>query len=154
TLTELAACAPMGNLNVVVDGHAELASGFETSGTYFRVLQINAAAGRVFGDDDDKASASMVAVISDAYWQKRFARDPKVINKVVTMNGMPVTIIGVTPPAFTGVQQLGGQAPDVTIPVSFDTEFNQGRKRLNQPTYWWLQLMGRRKAGVTIEQVR
>ena len=160
TLTGLAAGAPMG-VNVIVDGDAQLGSGYQASGNYFTVLGVSAALGRVFVEGDDRVSAPPVAVISHAYWQKRFAGQPSAINRVVSINGQMVTIIGVTPKDFTGIQRLGAEAPDVTVPLAFDAVFNPPQPlpdakvaipRMTQPTYWWLQLVGRLKAGASIEQ--
>jgi predicted permease len=163
TLTDLAAGAPMGSLNVIVNGDAQLATGYQASGNYFNVIGVSAALGRVFGEADDKLSAPPVAVISHPYWKKRFAGEPSVIDRVVSINGQMVTIIGVTPQDFSGIQRLGGDPPDVTVPLSFDAVFSPPAPlpnaraaipRMNQPTYWWLQLAGRLKAGASIEQAR
>ena len=91
---------------------------------------------------------------------KRFAGEPSAIGRVVSINGQMVTIVGVTPADFAGIERLGADAPDVTVPLAFDALFaprrsRQGRTpRMQQPTYWWLQLVGRLKPGVSIEQAR
>jgi predicted permease len=117
----------------------------------------------VFGEADDTLSAPPVAVISHPYWKKRFAGEPSVINRVVSINGQMVTIIGVTGEDFAGIQRLGADPPDVTVPLSFDAVFSPPTPlpdvkaavaRMNQPTYWWLQLGGRLKRGASIEQAR
>jgi predicted permease len=163
TLTDLAAGAPMGSLNVIVNGDAQLATGYEASGNYFDVLGVSAVLGRVFGKADDKPGATPVAVISYPYWKSRFAGEPSVIGRVVSINGQMVTVIGVTRPDFDGIQRLGTDPPDVTVPLSFDAVFSPPTPlpnartaipRMNQPTYWWLQLVGRLKAGASIEQAR
>jgi predicted permease len=163
TLIGLAAGAPMGSLNVIVNGDAQLAVGYEASGNYFNVIGVSASLGRVFGEADDKLTASPVAVISHPYWRKRFAGEPSVIGRAVSINGQMVTIIGVTPPDFSGIQRLGGDPPDITVPESFDAVFRPPLPlpnapapvpRMNQPTYWWLQLVGRLKPGASIEQAR
>ena len=70
------------------------------------------------------------------------------------MNNTPVTIVGVTAPAYAGVMRLGGQAPEVTMPLAIDSVLNPTQaKRLSEPTNWWLLAMGRLKPGVTFEQV-
>jgi predicted permease len=163
TLTDLAAGAPMGALNVIINGDAQLATGYQASGNYFTVIGVSAALGRVFGEADDTLSAPPVAVISHPYWKKRFASDPSVIGRVVSINGQMVTVIGVTPQNFLGIQRLGADPPDVTIPLSFDAVFSPPTPlpnaeaavpRMTQPTNWWLQLVGRLKAGTSIEQAR
>ena len=163
TLADLAAGSPMSGLNIIVNGDAQLATGYQASGNYFKVIDVPAALGRVFTEDDDTASASPVAVISHPYWQKRFGGEPSVINRVVSINGQMVTIVGVTPQGFAGIQRLGADPPDVTVPLSFDAVFSPPAPlpnakaaipRMKQPTYWWLQMVGRLKAGTSLEQAR
>jgi len=158
TLVDLFACAPEGQLNVVANGRAELASGFVASGNYFDVLGVRALIGRTFTPDDDRPSAAPVAVLSHGYWTRRFGADPHVIGTVLQINTVPVTVIGVTPPAFTGVQQVLTEARDITLPVALDPRFNfdspTDRTRLSQPAWWWLQIMGRLKPGTTPDQVQ
>ena len=158
TLTGLAAGAPMGSLNVIVDGDAQLATGYQATGNYFAVTGVPAALGRVFGEADDRPSAAPVAVISHAYWKARFAGQPSAIGRVVSINGQMVTIVGVTPADFAGIERLGAEAPDVTLPLAFDALFAPPVRvetpRMRQPTYWWLQLVGRLKPAVSIEQAQ
>jgi predicted permease len=156
TLTGVAAGVPMGSLNVLVAGDAQLATGYQATGNYFNVIGVPAVVGRVFDESDDQPSATPVAVISHAYWNKRFAGEPSAIGRVVRINGQMVTVIGVTPAGFTGIERLGADAPDVTVPLAFDARFSPPVRieipRMQQPTYWWLQVVGRLKPGVSIEQ--
>jgi predicted permease len=164
TMVDLLACAPYGRVNVNVDGQAELASAFIASGNYFQLLGIGARMGRTIVPDDDRATAPPVAVISSRYWHSRFASDPNVIGKAVKLNNVPITIVGVLPPEFTGIQYPIAEAPEVTVPLALDTQLNPpvapppGQTaqppRLAQPTYWWLQVMGRLKPGATAAQVQ
>ena len=157
TLTGLAAGVPMGSLNVLLDGNAQLATGYQATGNYFTVIGVPAVLGRVFAEADDRPSAAPVAVISHAYWNKRFGGEPSAIGRVVSINGQMVTIVGVTPADYAGIERLGADAPDVTVPLAFDALFAPPARvetpRMQQPTYWWLQLVGRLKPGVSIEQV-
>ena len=155
TLVDLFACMPHSRINVVVDGQAELADGLLSTGNYYSILGVNARLGRVIGPDDDRETAPPVAVISSEYWHKRFGTDPAVVGKSVKVNNVPVTIVGVLPPEFTGVQQpLDGPA-DLSFPLALQPqlETSQGTRRITQPTYWWLQVMGRLKPGATPQQV-
>jgi hypothetical protein len=72
------------------------------------------AAGRLISRDDEARSAQ-VAVISYAYWSRRFAADPSVVGREITINHLPFTIVGVTSQRFFGVQP--GRAPDVWVPM-------------------------------------
>ena len=161
TMSDLLACAPYGRVNVVVDGRAEIASGFIASGNYYQLLAVSAIVGRTIVPDDDRPTAPPAAVISHKYWRSRFAGDRAAVGRSVLINNVPVTIVGVLPEWFTGVQQPSGTAPDVSFPLALDTQLSTGavdrfgppKPRLEQPTYWWLQVMGRLKPGITAAQV-
>src|SRR5262245_6219004 len=86
TMTALLAGAPMGGINLVVDGQAEIVSGYIATGNYHALLGVRPALGRLLRPDDDQASAPPVAVLSYGFWNRRFARDAKVIGKVVQAN--------------------------------------------------------------------
>ncbi len=162
TLVDMLACAPAGQLTVVMDGHAEIASAFMSSGNYYRMLGISARLGRTIVPDDDRADAPAVAVISARYWRTRFGSDPHVVGKVVSLNGVPVTIVGVLPEEFTGIQRPLGEPPAFSLPLALDRQFmldpgggaKEVRSRLDQPTNWWLQVMGRLKPGATPAQAQ
>jgi predicted permease len=160
TMTDLLACSPFGRVNLNVDGQSELASAFIASGNYFQLLGIGARLGRTLLPDDDRATATPVAVISSKYWHSRFGSDPHVVGKAVKVNNVPVTIVGVLPPEFTGIQYpIVSEGPEVTVPLALDTQLNPPppagqAPRLSQGTYWWLQVMGRLKPGGTPEQVQ
>jgi hypothetical protein len=148
TLSDLFACAPFGRLNVVVDGQADIASGFMSSGNYYRVLGVTARLGRGITPEDDRPTAAPVAVISHKYWMSRFGGRPNVVGTPVSVNSVPVTIVGVLPPEFTGVEHPVGDAPDVSLPLALVPRFEVQGLQLSQPTFWWLHLMGRLKPGV------
>jgi predicted permease len=158
TMSDVIACAPIGRANVVVDGHAEIATAFISSGNYYRALGIRARLGRTILPDDDKPAAPPVAVISSKFWNTRFGADPGVVGKTISVNNVPLTIVGVIEPGFTGVQQPVGEPPDVSVPLVLDTQLSTnvgtGAPRLAQPTYWWLQVIGRLKPGATAGQVQ
>jgi predicted permease len=158
TMSEVLACAPYGRLNVVVDGNAELASAFISSGNYYQLLGIGARLGRTILPDDDKPTAPPVAVISSKYWHARFGTDPSAVGRTVKMNNVLVTIVGVLPPDFTGIQQPIAEAPDVSVPLSLEAQLTVNPPgqpaRITQATYWWLQVMGRLKPGITPAQVQ
>jgi predicted permease len=144
----------MGAVNVIVNGEADLASSFGVTGGYFQVLGVQPVTGRPLTDDDMRPGAPPVAVISHAFWQRRFASDPAIAGRVVTVNGHGVTIVGVAPASFAGIQRLGATAPDITMPLSLDPVLNVGQRRLMQPTSWWVHIVGRLKPAVTFDQAR
>ena len=158
TMTDLLACAPFGRVSVVVDGQAEIADAFLSTGNYYRVLGINASLGRTLVPEDDTPSAPPAAVISARYWRSRFGSDPATVGKLIRINNVPVTIVGVLPPSFTGIQQAVSNGHDVLMPVSLEGQLSTGpaapSPRVSRPTDWWLQVMGRLKPGATAAQVR
>jgi predicted permease len=158
TMSDLFACAPYGRLNVVVDGQADLASAFVSTGNYYQVLGIGARLGRTILPDDDRPDAPPVAVISSKYWHSRFGTDPNVVGKTVRVNNVLITIVGVLPAEFTGIQMPVAELHDLSLPLSLQPQFEVlppgGLSRLAQPTNYWLQVMGRLKPGATPEQVK
>ncbi len=158
TLIDLLACAPNGRVNVVVDGQAELATSFILSGNYYQMLGVRPRLGRTIAPDDDRPTAPPVAMISSTYWHSRFGTDASVVGKIVKINNVLVTIVGVLPPEFTGVQQPTSELQDIALPLSLQPQLDldtlTGPSRLEQPTYWWLQVMGRLKPGATPAQVK
>jgi len=171
TMVDLFACAPVGQLNVLYGAQGEIVSALLASGSYFDVLGVRARLGRTFTADDDRVDAPAVAVISYGYWMRRFGGDPGVVGKTLriattrtaavaaSVDAEPVTIIGVTGPEFSGVQQVLTDARDLTLPFAVDRRYGGGATatspaRLDQATTWWLQIMGRAKPGVTPAQVQ
>ncbi len=157
TMSDLIAGAPMGSINVVVDGQAEIASALLASGNFHQALGVRAIRGRTLLPDDDRADAPPAGVISAAFWNRRFGGDPAVVGKVISANDVLITIVGVTAPEFTGVQRAVADASDLTLPLALDPQINPneavGGARLNSATSWWLQILGRLKPGATAEQV-
>jgi predicted permease len=155
TMTDLLACAPFGTVSLAAGGEAEIATAFIASGNYFQMLGVSASPGRVLTPDDDRAGAPPAAVISDGFWRRRFGGDAGIAGRVVTLNNVAVTIVGVLEPGFTGIQQAVQTPPDITVPLALYTQLNVGDPGpLEAPTRWWLQVMGRLEAGATADQVR
>lgn len=164
TLIDIAASAPVaGNVNLVVDGQAEIVSAFLASANFYELLGIKAALGRILIADDDRPAAVPAAVISYGYWERRFGSNPNAVGKIVQANKVSVTIVGVLPPEFTGIERAVGTARDISFPLALDSQLINNvptpgedipvEPRLNQSTYWWLRIIGRLKPGVTAPQV-
>ena len=159
TMTDLLACAPFGRVSVFVDGQSEIANAFISSGNYYQLLGVTARIGRTILPEDDRPTAAPVAVISSKYWHSRFGTDPAVVGKAIKVNNVPITIVGVITPHFFGIQQPVANPPDISLPLSLDAQLSTGPPstdppRLSQPTYWWLQVMGRLKPGASPAQVQ
>jgi predicted permease len=155
-LSDFFAFAPMGELTAVVDQQAELIRGQAVSGGYYAGLKVQPILGRGITDEDEKAGAAPVVVLSHQFWQEQFGARPTVIGQQLKLNKQLFTIIGVTPPAFTGTLQVDYH-PAVTIPLASEPLVQGENSRLgtaNEPGFWWLNLMGRLKPGATHEQAR
>jgi predicted permease len=152
-LSDLFAFAPFGELNAVVGQQAEVVSGQVVSGGYYAGLGVQPVLGRAITDEDDRAGAAPVVVLSHQFWQERFGANPSVIGQPLKLNQQSFTIIGVTPPAFNGAGQVG-ERHAVTVPIASEP-LMRGESRLgtaDRAGYWWLNLMGRLKPGATYEQ--
>jgi predicted permease len=90
------------------------------SGQYYATLGVSAFLGRTISDADEQ-SQEKVAVLSHAFWMLRFGGDPEVIGRTVNIEGIPVVIVGVTPPGFFGTDQ--GISPEVTVPFDASARF-------------------------------
>jgi predicted permease len=151
-LSEIFAFAPFNQVHVLVDGLPELAVSAQlASGRYHSGLGVPAILGRTFTEEDDRASATPVAVISYRYWGNRFGRDRSVLGKTIQINRVPTTIVGVTPPGFAGAMQAGDYV-DVTVPLAHYLRFQPDRAARAQPWYWWIRIMGRLAPGATAAQ--
>ena len=123
-MSDLSAGAPMGSVNVVVDGNAEIATAYIASGNYHQLLGVRAIRGRTMMPEDDRANAPPVMTISSQFWTRRFGNDPAIVGKAVRANNTLVTIVGVLSPEFTGVQRVISEAPDMTFPLALDPVLN------------------------------
>jgi predicted permease len=112
-----------GNVKVIADGQTEALGGLQVSGRYFTALGISPQIGRLIGPEDESASPARVVVLSDGYWSRRFARDPRVIGRTIRVDDLPHVVIGVTPPEFFGVEV--GRRVDLTVPIEAE-EYRQG----------------------------
>jgi len=101
------------------------------SGEYFPTLGVDAALGRVFGPDVDRARlASPHAVVSHAFWRDRLQQDPNVIGRTIRIRQAPFTIIGVLPASFTGI--VVGEAPEIFVPLTMQQAVLPGEDWLTQ----------------------
>jgi predicted permease len=150
-LSGLFAVSGLPRLNLVVDGRADIATGTLVSGDYFRVLGVAPHLGRLLTVEDDRTS-NAVAVVSHGFWRSRFGADPGIVGRAVTVNGVPVAIVGVAPPGFFGV--IVGAATDVMLPLRLSDRVTMNRGWWNQPFVTWLQMVGKVGPGISREAAR
>jgi predicted permease len=152
--TGLLASGRAGHVEMTADaGVVETVRGRLVSSNYFEVLGVSPVRGRAFsGEEDRLPGASPVIVISDDFWERRFARDPGILGRTLRLNGSPFSVIGVGPRRFTG--EVVGSPTDVWIPLSMQAQVSLGHPRLERRDSNWLLAMGRLKPDVSIEQAR
>ncbi len=154
TLGSVFAFAPIEQLDVATAGGADIATGEIVTGEYFSGLGVQPLRGRLLGPGDDRPESPPAAVISAKYWRQRFAGDTTTVGSIVSINGTAFSIVGITPPMFEGVLNVG-QQPDVTVPMALLPLVRQGGARdLADAGFWWVRIMGRMRPGVSRDRVR
>ena len=131
---------------------AEPFGGEFVSGNYFTTLGVRALAGHLLGPADDRPGAPPVAVASYRAWQK-FGLDPSLIGHSITINGIAVTLAGVTPPPFFG-DRLDSDPPDFWLPLALEPIFARENSLLQARTTAWLFAIGRLRDGAQPSQVQ
>lgn len=125
--------------------------GLLVSGSYFPVLGLNPALGRLLTPEDDKAIGThFVVVLSHDYWRTRFALNPNVLNEALIVNGQSMTIVGVAPRGFIGT--VLGNNPDVFVPLTMRALMQPGFNGFENRRTYWAYLFARLKPGVTMDQ--
>lgn len=145
----------MSDLSLNTGSQPEVVTGSFVSGNYFQVLGIAPARGRFFGPQEDQGAGVPVAVISHDLWRRRFASDPAVIGRTVTLNSQPMIVVGVAPEKFRGT--VAALPLDVWVPLSTFAQVSAGSDEqtigiVNDGRNTWLTLFGRLREGVTREQ--
>ena len=136
-----------GDAGFVVGRGAESrrARGLWVSGDFFGALGITPLRGRLLGAGDDHSGCAAAAVISHGFWQSAFGGRDDAIGGALTVLDRPVTIIGVTPAPFTGLEV--GQTFDIALPLCATALWDG---RMQRRDHWWLTVMGRLKPGWTV----
>src|SRR5215472_6904918 len=152
-LEDLFAFKDVGRMNATIGGNAQVVQGELVSGNYFDQIQVETQIGRPILPVDDHIGAPPVAVISADLWQQAFGSSPAVVGRTINVNMVRVTIVGVTPPGFTGAKSVQS-TPDLFLPLSSQPLVaprgrNGSLLGASSPKLWWLNIMGRTKAGVS-----
>jgi predicted permease len=149
--SDMLAIGWLNDLDATIDGQAESVEGRIVSDNFFSMLGVGASIGRTFSSQDESPpQESAVAVISYAYWRRRFGLNPSVLGRNITLNRTSFTIVGVARAGFSGPEV--GYSPDVYVPMVMEPAFHTEKSWLDQPEYHWLSIMGRLKPGVNREQ--
>jgi predicted permease len=125
-------------------GEPERLQGQLVSAAYFRLLKVAPALGRDFTEADDQEDATRVVILSHGLWQRRFGGRADVIGQTLTLNELPYTVVGVTPPGFAVPE---GNA-ELWAPIAF------GAEAASERGSFYLSALARLKPGVTLEQAQ
>ncbi len=136
-------------LNVMVGAQTESLRGQFVSGTYFDGMGVVPVVGRAIQPDDDRPGASPVAVVSYRFAVRRFGGAAAALGQPITVESNPQTIVGVAPAPFFGAEP--GAVPDVYLPLTA-APFTSSNG--NDDHFYWLEIMGRLKPGVTAVEAR
>ena len=124
--------------------------GLLVSGSYFPLLGLQPALGRLLGPGDDRRiGEDYVAVLSHDYWENQLGADPGVVNTVLTLNGQPMTIVGVAPRGFRGTTM--GSDPDVFVPITMRGLMQPGWEGFENRRSYWIYLFARLSAETQLE---
>ena len=142
-----AAIAVLGVPPMQIDSDQQLTSLSFVTPNYFTELGTPAAYGRLLDPGSDgNADSPAAAILSYGLWQRRFGSNPNVIGTIVHLNGKPVTIAGVTPYTFAS---LGGQHPDIWLPIAQQPFFFQHSAVLKDWTNASVRMWGKLAPGVS-----
>ena len=136
---------------ITLDGPPEPVDLKWVSGNYFSTLGVPAAVGRVLlTADDPPPPGEPVAVLSDAYWTRRFGRDPAVIGRSFRLRATSFTVVGIAPRGFLG--ESAGETVDLWMPLSAQPGAPAWLWRGHSTT--WLRIVARRRPDISVARAR
>jgi predicted permease len=130
----------------------EPTGGAWVSGSYYQTLGLMPAVGRLLGPDDDRPGAALAAVITDSLWARKFARDANAVGRTLLVEGVPVTIVGVSPTGFSGA--IVGKAADITVALSALPQLKPERGFMLGVGGRWLKVLARPRPGLSQDQLK
>jgi predicted permease len=146
-------CRAATTVNLSMSGEPKPAAAEIVSGNYFSMLGVSPAIGRVLSNEDDMTpGASPVVVLAYDFWQTQLAGAQDVVGRKVLVNKHPMTVIGVAAPLFRGIDV--GQVPALWIPASVSADALPGFHELLDRRTRWMQVLGRLRPDVTLEQAK
>jgi predicted permease len=153
SFTGLAAYSNSFDLQVRHREATELAAARFTSGNFFAVLGVQAAHGRALVPADDQPGAVPVAVLGDRYWRSRFGADAGIVGRAIAVNGTAVTVVGVAPPGFFGLDAT--HVPALWLPVQAAPQLDDHAtmrilQMLTEPKGGLLAVVGRLRPDVSL----
>ena len=134
-------------------GESDPVDGIFASGGIFESLGVSAVRGRMFTPADDVrggGSEGGIAVVSYGFWQRRLSGAPDAIGRRLTIDRVPVTIVGIAPRGFFGPDV--GRSADIILPLGTEALIRGRESSLDGRLNWWLNIMLRLKPGQTVDQ--
>ncbi|MCC7127015.1 MAG: ABC transporter permease, partial [Acidobacteria bacterium] len=146
----------MVSTSISIDNQTERVEAEMVSGNFFTMLGVPPALGRVFSsqEDDQVYQGHPVVVLGHDYWTRRFNQDPSIVGRTILVNNYPMTIVGVSAAGFAGLDP--SRAPALRVPIQMKPVVVPEWEwvRMNDERTRWVQVFGRLKPGVTIEQAQ
>ena len=143
-LEDLAVIHGNRSFNFVDRGEPERLQGARVSASFFPILRVSPLLGRTFVETENEIGRDNVVVLSHRLWVRRFAADPSIVGRVIRLNGVPLTVVGVMKPDF----QYPGQEIELWVPLTVPAE------EYLQRSAGSYRVIARLKPGVTLDQAR
>jgi putative ABC transport system permease protein len=134
------------SFNLTGDGNPERVIAARVTTSFFPVMGVTPALGRTFLDEEDRAGRDQVVIISHGLWQSRFAADPNIVGRTLTLNGRGYTVVGVMPAGF----EFPFRFMKVWKPMAFTAEERSESERGSH----FLNVIGRLKSDVTTQRAQ
>jgi putative ABC transport system permease protein len=148
TVFEHLAAIKTGNANLTLADQAERLEMAQTSANFFDVFGVGPQQGRLFVSGDEQAGHAPVVVLSDALWRRRFAADPRLIGKQITLDGNSLTVIGIAPPGFQYPDKTEAWVPPLKLAPELSPNIEPTQRRGSG----YLSAVALLKPGVTVAQ--
>src|SRR5215469_2204209 len=146
-------CRAAITVNVSTGGESSLTAAELVSGTYFSVLGVSPALGRLLTMDDDQVpGSSPVVVLSYDFWKKQFGSAQDIVGRKVLVNQHAMTVVGVAAPTFHGIDV--GEVPSVWIPAVMSAQAIPGFNTMLDRRTRWMQILGRLKQNVSLAEAQ
>src|SRR6266567_2609083 len=146
-------CRAATTLNLSTGGDPKPAAAELVSGTYFSVLGVSPALGRLLTIDDDQvAGSSPVVVLSHDFWKNQLGSAPDIVGRKVIVNRYPMTVVGVAAATFRGIDV--GEIPSLWIPAVMSAQAIPGFKTMLDRRTRWMQILGRLKQNISLAQAQ
>lgn len=150
---EQIALAIGGNYNLTGEGDPERVGVIRVSSNLLPMLGVRAARGRLFVPDEDSAGRPTTAVLTDGMWARRYGRDPHMIGKSITINGLPYEVAGILPQGFSLPREVlptlnGTEQADIFLPLPLAA--NAAQVRTNED----YNIIGKLKSGDSLAQAQ